>query len=224
MTKGKKIEIKTDADAETDAPQADAEGAKTDPVSPATHPDEPAAEVAPDPDPAPEHEAEDRLSAAEQEARENYDRFLRVSAEFDNFKKRAAREREEYRKFATESLIKELLPVVDNLERAVSSAGSLHSDDHAFVEGVTLTLQEILRVLGKFGVEPIEALHTLFDPAYHQAMMQQERDDVPENTVITELQKGYTLHDRLLRPSMVVVSVQKASEENRSDDADRTAK
>jgi molecular chaperone GrpE len=121
---------------------------------------------------------------------------------------------EDYRKFTNEKLIKELLPVVDNLERALISVEDPTADDKGIREGVELTLREILRVLERFGVKSIQSLNEPFDPAYHQAMMQEPRPNVPGNTVITELQKGYTLHDRLLRPAMVVVSAPTAAQEN----------
>jgi molecular chaperone GrpE len=162
-------------------------------------------------------EAEDlaqRLEAAEEAAKESYDRFLRVSAEFDNYKKRTAREMEEFKKFSTERLIKELLPVVDNLERALVSAEDRSAQEKGIKEGVDLTLQEIMRVLERFGVKSIQSLNEPFDPTYHQAMMQEPRDNVPGNTVISELQKGYTLHDRLLRPAMVIVSTPTAAPES----------
>jgi molecular chaperone GrpE len=151
-------------------------------------------------------EMEARLESLEKEAKESYDRFLRVSAEFENYKKRAAREMNDFRKFANESFVKEMLPIVDNLDRAIESSSN---DDHAqnsVVEGVNMTLKEILKVFEQFNVKPFESLGKAFDPALHQAVMQEETDDHPENTVLNELQKGYMMHDRLLRPAMVVVS------------------
>jgi molecular chaperone GrpE len=124
---------------------------------------------------------------------------------------------EEFRKFSTEKLIKELLPVIDNLERALISAEEPSAEKQGIKEGVELTLREILRVLDRFGVQAIESLNQPFDPTYHQAMMQEPRNDVPANTVISELQKGYTIHERLLRPSMVVVSAPAASQEQEKD-------
>jgi len=159
-------------------------------------------------DPLKESQAE--LEIAKQEAKEAYDRFLRVSAEFENYKKRSAREMGDFRKYANQSLIKEMLAVVDNLERALNSSNGISSNDKCMADGVSLTLKEILKVFEKFNVKPIEAIGQPFDPTFHQAMMQEETDDYPENTVITELQKGYMIHDRLLRPSMVVVAAPKA--------------
>jgi molecular chaperone GrpE len=155
-------------------------------------------------------EIQAELETAKQEAKETYDRFLRVSAEFENYKKRSAREMDDLRKYANQFLIVEMLAVVDNLERALNSSNGNSSNDKCMADGVNLTLKEILKVFEKFNVKPIESIGQSFDPNFHQAMMQEETDDYPENTVITELQKGYMIHDRLLRPSMVVVAASKA--------------
>lgn len=163
----------------------------------------------------PEDSSDDSATAIEsarKEAKDNYDRFLRLSAEFDNFKKRTAREMNEFRKFANETIIKELLPVVDNLERAIESSGG---DDHSsscVVEGVEMTLKSILKVFEQFQVKQIVSMGKPFDPIFHQAMMREESDEYPENTIIRELQKGYLLHERLIRPAMVVVSSAKTDE------------
>ena len=154
----------------------------------------------------PVKELEAKLSAKEEEAKETYDRLLRVSAEFDNFKKRSARELEDFRKFANQSLLKEMLSVVDNLELAIHSVDENQTHESSLKEGLNLTLREILRVFEKFQVTPIESKGEAFDPTYHEAVMQEETDEFPENTVITEMQKGYLIHDRLLRPAMVVVA------------------
>jgi molecular chaperone GrpE len=152
-----------------------------------------------------------KLEAAEKAAGENYDRFLRISAEFENYKKRKDREAADFRKYANETLVKELLPVVDNLERAMETSVDHEDAVSCVLEGVDMTLKGIHKVLDKFSVRAVDAMGNAFDPAYHQAVMQEETDEHPENTVIKELQKGYTIHDRLLRPSMVVVA--KASSE-----------
>lgn len=151
-------------------------------------------------------ELEEKLEAKEQEAKEKYDSFLRVSAEFENYKKRSSREISDFKKFANETLLKEMLTIVDNLERALDSAGGNEDSEAKVLDGVDLTLKEVLRLLEKFGVKPIDALEAAFDPNYHQAVMQEASEDHPEQTVLRELQKGYLLHDRLLRPVMVVVS------------------
>jgi molecular chaperone GrpE len=116
---------------------------------------------------------------------------------------------EEFRKYANQSLLKEMLSVVDNLELAINSSSDKKSTDQSLIEGLNLTLNEILRVFEKFNVKPIAAQGQTFDPAYHEAVMREETDDYPENTVISEFQKGYLIHDRLLRPAMVVVAVPK---------------
>lgn len=156
-------------------------------------------------------EMETRLESVEQEAKEAHDRFLRVSAEFENYKKRSAREMDEFRKFANESLIREMLTVVDNLERALNSSNNDNQANSHIAEGVGMTLKEILKVFEKFNVKPIEALGKPFDPNFHQAAMREETNERPENTVLNELEKGYMIHDRLLRPAMVVVSMPKVN-------------
>ena len=148
----------------------------------------------------------DKFEAAEKEAGENYDRFLRISAEFENYKKRKEREAADFRKYANETLVKELLPVVDNLERAMETSADHEDAVSCILEGVDMTLKEIFKVLEKFAVKAVDAIGNEFDPTYHQAVMQEASDTHPENTVIKELQKGYTIHDRLLRPAMVVVA------------------
>jgi molecular chaperone GrpE len=161
-----------------------------------------------------------RLETALKTADKNYDSFLRVSAEFDNYKKRTAREMNDFRKFANESLVKDLLPVVDNLERALESSGDNGKTDGLAV-GIQLTLKEILKILDRFNVKAIEALGKSFDPCFHQAVLQEETGEQAENTVLKEFQKGYMLHDRLIRPSMVVVSKAMAAEcnpEKKEDD------
>jgi molecular chaperone GrpE len=151
-------------------------------------------------------ELEEALENARQEAQSNYDRLLRVTAEFENYKKRAVRESAEFRKFANENLIKAMLPVVDSLELAIESSSQDEKSNSQVVHGVTLTLTELAKVLEKFGVKAVEAKGKPFDPNFHQAFMQETADDLPENTVIKEFQKGYLLHDRLIRPAMVIVS------------------
>ncbi len=188
----------TKADIQTPQPSPD-EGAETQTV------DE-------DQDPA------SQLQAARQQAQENYDRLLRASAEFDNYKKRTAREMQDVIKYANEKIFKELLTVVDNLERAIEAAGADRKDEDPLVKGIHLTLGEVLKILERHKVKPVKALGEPFDPAYHQAMMQEEVADQPPNTVVREMQKGYVIHDRLLRPAMVVVSKAKQDKgENQAD-------
>ncbi|MCF8026999.1 MAG: nucleotide exchange factor GrpE [Desulfobacteraceae bacterium] len=147
------------------------------------------------------------VAEARAEAAETYDRLLRLSAEFENYKKRMQRQAEDHRKYANESIIKDLLSVVDNLERAVNASQQSGSGaDACMLEGLEMTLNEIRKVLKKYHVEPVEAVGEPFDPTYHEAVMQQPSEDHPDNTVIQEMQKGYMLHDRLIRPAMVVVA------------------
>ncbi|MGD8257111.1 MAG: nucleotide exchange factor GrpE [Desulfobacterales bacterium] len=161
---------------------------------------------------------EDKLHSKEEEVKETYERLLRVSAEFENYKKRSAREMEEFRKFANQSLIKEMLSVVDNLELAMNSTDSQKAVDKGVVEGLEMTHREILKVFERFNVKPIDAKNQAFDPSFHEAVMQEETDEFPENTVINEMQKGYLIHDRLLRPAMVVVAKPKAGQKQEPDE------
>lgn len=150
---------------------------------------------------------EEQLGAADARAEENYNRLLRITAEFENYKKRMEREMNDFRKFANESLIKDILPIVDNLERALQIPyGNNESAFNGMREGVQMTLKGLLESLEKFGVVPIDSLDKPFDPNFHQAVMQEESEGHPENTVAKEFQKGYMMNDRLLRPAMVVVS------------------
>jgi molecular chaperone GrpE len=164
----------------------------------------------------PLQDLETKLKAKEAEAKETYDRLLRVSADFDNYKKRTAREIEELRKYANQALLKEMLSVVDNLELAIESSKDNKNIDKSLIDGLNLTLNEILRVFEKFNVKPIEAKGKTFDPTYHEAVMREESDDFPENTVLSEFQKGYLIHERLLRPAMVVVAVPGTNKEGKS--------
>jgi molecular chaperone GrpE len=133
------------------------------------------------------------------------DRVLRLGAEMENTRKRLERERSECVQFANEAIIRELLPIVDNLERALEHAPK-DSNVQSLTEGVSNTLKAFLDSLARFGCVPFEAIGKAFDPNFHEAVMQEDSNDVPENTVLQELQKGYTLHGRLLRPSIVVIS------------------
>lgn len=147
-----------------------------------------------------------RAQQAEDAASQARERLLRASAEYENYKKRAQREVEEFRKFANETLIKELLPVIDNLERAVESSGTDKNSNKGIIEGVEMTLREIYKVLERFNLKALESEGQIFDPNFHQAVFQEETSDHPEHTVLKEMQKGYILHDRLIRPAMVVVA------------------
>ena len=148
---------------------------------------------------------EAKLDETETKYNEAYDRLLRATADFENQKKRSEKQMDGFRKFANESIIKELLSLTDNLERALSVTDSKDECEKVF-EGVNLIYKDILKVLENNNTKSIDALEKPFDPAFHQAVLQEETDEFPEGVVIKELQKGYLLHDRLVRPSMVVVS------------------
>lgn len=142
------------------------------------------------------------------ECEENYKRFLLVSADLDNYKKRVEREKEELLNFGNERLIKELIVVIDNLERAL---GHINTDADVVLrdsvrDGVKLTLDQFLAILKKFGLEQVSAIGGKFDPSKHEAVNQEENNDCEPGTVVKEYQKGYYLKDRLVRPAMVVVS------------------
>ena len=139
------------------------------------------------------------------EAQENYDRYLRLAAELENIKKRQEREVSELRQFANDNLLKELLPVLDNLERALEHGRQAEAPE-ALMEGLDLVRQDFLKVLGRFGVTPINSVGERFDPAFHHAVLEEEAPEVEDQTVLKELQKGYLLQNRLLRPAMVVVA------------------
>jgi len=148
---------------------------------------------------------ENELAAARAEAAEMRDAALRAQAEFDNFRKRIARDREDERKRAAERLVEELLPAIDNLERAIEHTSADHDIEH-LITGVTSVHAQIVGVLGKQGVNVIDPVGRPFDPNTQQAVSQQEDLTVPEGTVIAAFQKGYEMGGRILRPAMVVVS------------------
>ena len=160
---------------------------------------------------------EAKLESADKELQETHDRLLRVSAEFENYKKRSARDMSDFRKFANEALIKEMLSVVDNLERALDSTSQDQPENKSVAEGVQMTLSEILKIFEKFQVKQIESLGKTFDPGFHQAVMQEENDNHPDKTNLKELQKGYLMHDKLVRPAMVVVSKKKPTTANQNN-------
>ena len=145
------------------------------------------------------------LALKEAEAKENHERFLRSCADLENFKKRAAREKEEFVRFAKEGLIRELLPTLDNLERAVEHSKAT-LDFSGLVEGVELTVKQFLQCLDNFGVKPVKAAGERFDPNIHEAIMQVDEGDYDTDTVVCEHQKGYLLNERLLRPCLVTVA------------------
>ncbi len=150
-------------------------------------------------------ELQKQLQDKTQEAEGSYARLLRLAADMENLKKRQEKERADLLLYANENLIKELLPVVDNLERALEH-GRQSEAPEAMLEGIDLVYQGFLKTLAKFGVTPLKSVGQQFDPAFHNAVMQEETTEIPDCTVTKELQKGYLLNQRLLRPAMVVVA------------------
>jgi molecular chaperone GrpE len=147
----------------------------------------------------------EHLETKKKEASENYDRYLRQVAEVENLRKRANREKEEAIRFANEALVKDLLPVIDNLERAVAHSKE-GGNGKPLVEGVEMVLRGFFDILAKHGVVPISAVGQRFDPEKHEAMAQIESGTYEPNTVVEEYHKGYLLRDRLLRPALVSVA------------------
>jgi len=156
-----------------------------------------AADAARNPAPAPTAETVDR------ELLDVRDRYLRTLADFENYRKRADREKSDFFKYALAATIKDLLPVLDNFDRALEHAEE--GDD--FHKGVALIYKQLFDVLRKHGVKPIDESGVRFDPNIHEAVVSEEDPSVPAQTVVTILQKGYYLHDRLLRPALVKVAV-----------------
>ena len=145
------------------------------------------------------------LAAKTREAEEQRERHLRTAAEFDNARKRAAREREEYTRYANESLLRELLPVLDNFDRALQAARG-EAGAAAVTAGIELIQRELLRVLEKFGVTPFVSVGQPFDPERHEAVARVPAESQPEGTVVHETARGYMLNGRVLRAAMVTVA------------------
>lgn len=152
-------------------------------------------------------QGETELDMIRSERDEMKDKYLRLYAEFDNYRKKTQKDKEELAKFANESLVYDLLPAIDSLDMALSHATEGNGDAFlALREGVENTLRELMRVLGKNGLKPIEALGRPFDPAYHHAMSVVEKPETESNMVVEEFRKGYMFHEKVLRPSLVSVS------------------
>jgi molecular chaperone GrpE len=142
------------------------------------------------------------------EKQEIYDRLLRNQAEFDNARRRAERERSEFVQYAGMEIVREILPVVDDFERALqSSAGLADGPAKDYLKGIELIYQRLLATMTKVGLEPIDTAGKIFDPNLHQAVDRAENSDVPDQTILSEFQRGYMFKGRLLRPSMVKVAV-----------------
>jgi molecular chaperone GrpE len=146
-------------------------------------------------------------------ADDNWERLLRVTADLENFKKRALREREEAIKFANESLMKKLIPVLDNFDMALTAASQNQAAANAqsLQTGVAMILQQLRSALVESGLEEVDAAGKAFDPNWHEAVSQQESADTPEGNVLQQLRKGYKLRDRLIRPATVIVAKKPAA-------------
>ncbi len=160
----------------------------------------------------PEQLAELKARAAK--AEEHWDRLLRTAADFENFKKRAARERHEAARSATAALIYRLLPVLDHFEMAQAATQSAQAPQTgitALQDGIAMIQQQLKGILTEIGLEEVDANGQVFDPTLHEAVSQLETADAPEGQVVQQIRKGYKLHDRLLRPATVVVAKKPAT-------------
>lgn len=166
--------------------------------------------------------AEEEIERLRAEAAEIKDAYLRLRADFENSRKRMEREKGEYHRFALGGAVREILPVVDNLDRALENATDREDD---FVEGVRMIRHLFDDVLGKLGVQAVGRTGDPFDPNLHEAVAREDRSDVPSHSILEVLQKGYVLNDRLIRPAMVKVAIgeddssgQSAAEDSGDDD------
>src|SRR5688500_10424595 len=148
---------------------------------------------------------EERIRQLEKQLEEEHNLYLRTLADFQNFRRRQEEENRQIRQIANRELILSLLPVIDNFERALNAAEQSRSYE-ALIGGVALTLRQMQDFLKKNGVEAIDSVGQEFDPNFHEAVMRVEDSEHPENTVVEELQRGYSMNDRVLRPSMVTVA------------------
>lgn len=150
-------------------------------------------------------EANSRIAELEKLAEENQQRYLRAQADFDNYRRRTLKEREELAAYASMKLVTQLLPIVDNFERATNAAAQ-GGDSESFLKGIEMIFRQLSQTLEQEGLKPIESVGEPFNPDFHQAIMQVESDEHEEGIVVEEVQKGYMLKDRVLRPAMVKVS------------------
>jgi molecular chaperone GrpE len=154
--------------------------------------------------------AEESLKKKQEEYNQLWEKYVRSCADFENVRKRLEKEKFDAIKFGNEEIILELLNILDDLERTVSLAEDKHQDLSAFLKGVEMILAHLYDMLKEHGVKSIEAEGKIFDPHFHEALMQVENKDLPEHTIVEELQKGYLLNDRVIRTSKVKVSKKSA--------------
>jgi len=155
------------------------------------------------------------LEGKAKDAAEEHDKLLRLAAEFENYKKRTQKEKSDLMKFGNESLLKAMLPILDNLERTIDH-GEKMNETGPLLQAVEITLRQLLSILERFGVKPVAAVGEAFDPEKHEAVSQAESDPEP-NRVISELEKGYLFHERLLRPAKVFVSKARPEKETETE-------
>ena len=146
------------------------------------------------------------LREAVEKTKDIQDKLLRSQADFENMRKRLEREKQDFLKYANEGIILELLNVLDDLERVINLAEDKHEDLNAFLKGVEMILAHLYELLKTNGVKPVEAEGKIFDPHYHEALMQVENKDSAENTIVEVLQKGYLMYERVIRTAKVKVS------------------
>ena len=168
--------------------------------------------------PTPEEELPVELSEAEEglnldelkgkaaKADENWDRLVRMTADFDNYKKRAAREKQDAIRYANESLLEKLIPVLDNFDSAMAVANSAGGNADSLKTGVQMIYSQLKSAVTDAGLEEIDAVNQKFDPHWHEAVSQQESTEIPEGNVMQQLRKGFKLRDRLVRPATVIVA------------------
>ncbi len=158
----------------------------------------------------------EELKKKEEEIKDSFDKYLRALAELENFKKRVAKEKEGVWAYANERVISDLLPILDNFERALDS-GKNSKEFDAFYQGVELIYRQLKEALEKEGLRDFSSKGEIFDPSKHEAIAAVEWEDSPPDTVVEEVQKGYYLKDRLLRPARVMVSKAKTEEEEKEE-------
>jgi len=218
MLEDKEAQVETEEVEREESPEATPPGEGANQSGKSSASDE-ASETEPSIDEAsetePETSLEEEFAKLKVEYEGKYDQMLRTVAEYENAKKRAERSKEEFSKYAIEGVIKDIIPIIDSVERAIESTNE-SKDFDALSEGVQLIHKQLLDSFQKRSVAPIEAIGETFDPTRHEAILHVESDDVAENAVIEEFQRGYILHDRVIRPSMVSVSKGKSEEEAES--------
>jgi molecular chaperone GrpE len=159
------------------------------------------------------------LEAKKKEAFENHDKWLRLCAEFDNFKKRMQREKTDFIKYAGEKIVRDLLPIMDDLDRAIMAGKENHKDED-FIKGIEMVVNQIINSFKTHGAKPFDSLGQIFDPNKHQAVSKISTADHEDHTVMEELRKGWMFSDRLIRPAMVIVAENetKAKDEKAHED------